>query len=418
MDFDLNAKELDGVTTKYLISGMTAKISFTSGNLAGYEFELHSYDHSTKTFTIIQQQDQNGYKFPSETSAAFQFSIGDKYVITDIFYPETYITSAEVELAAAAQQHLDTYKNPQVKYSLSVEAMFLKALVGNESSENIFNVGDYIQVSDTDLNAEVTLRIKSFSRDLINEYNYTLSIADRPITVSVITDIVNQTTGSTTVIKNNRLNDPARGRRNWMAAQELMNKVFDPEGFYYSESIKPLSIDTSMLSVGAKSMQFSLEGIIFQANYGGDVNEVIYSAGSLVHYAILDGSKNPRVWFIPSGGESLTTSAERYIYARCSRSGSGGTMVFSADKIIVDSNPLYYYFLVGMLSSEIDGARTMSLMYGFTTINGRFIKKTGPYTVSRRTYILLILTQGSFRETSSSLPGRLSRNTSRGSLVI
>ncbi|AZA64638.1 hypothetical protein EG345_07885 [Chryseobacterium carnipullorum] len=40
MDFDLNAKESDGVTTKYLVAGTSAKVHFNTGNLAGYEFEI------------------------------------------------------------------------------------------------------------------------------------------------------------------------------------------------------------------------------------------------------------------------------------------------------------------------------------------------------------------------------------------
>src|SRR5690606_16530741 len=45
MDFDL----FDGVggETTYLTQGNSAKIHFNTGNLAGYEFEVQKYDHST-----------------------------------------------------------------------------------------------------------------------------------------------------------------------------------------------------------------------------------------------------------------------------------------------------------------------------------------------------------------------------------
>lgn len=76
--FDLNAKEADGKTTKYLIEGTNAKIKFESGQLAGYEFDLHSYEHGTHKFVINKFQDENGTVFPSETSGAFQISVGDK----------------------------------------------------------------------------------------------------------------------------------------------------------------------------------------------------------------------------------------------------------------------------------------------------------------------------------------------------
>ena len=55
MDFDLNEKEADGITTKYLVTGTAAKIHFNTGNLAGYQFEIKKggYNHATKTFEII-----------------------------------------------------------------------------------------------------------------------------------------------------------------------------------------------------------------------------------------------------------------------------------------------------------------------------------------------------------------------------
>ncbi|WGU68258.1 hypothetical protein QIU19_13485 [Capnocytophaga canimorsus] len=50
--FNLNEKEADGQTTKYLLPNTTAKIHFNTGNLAGYQFDVQSYNHTTRTFTI------------------------------------------------------------------------------------------------------------------------------------------------------------------------------------------------------------------------------------------------------------------------------------------------------------------------------------------------------------------------------
>lgn len=71
--FDINAKNASGETL-YLISGVSAKVHFNSGNLAGYEFEVHAYDHATHKFTLVKQTDDRGNVFPSETSPAFQIS--------------------------------------------------------------------------------------------------------------------------------------------------------------------------------------------------------------------------------------------------------------------------------------------------------------------------------------------------------
>ena len=94
MDFDLNEKEADGVTTKYLLAGTPAKVHFNTGNLAGYEFEITSYDHATKMFTIRAFKDERDMEFPSETSAAFRFA-EDEHKIFDIAMSQRNIDAAE-----------------------------------------------------------------------------------------------------------------------------------------------------------------------------------------------------------------------------------------------------------------------------------------------------------------------------------
>src|SRR5690554_5240520 len=63
--FDLNAKDTEG-NTLYLLDGVSAKITFITGMLAGQTFEIEKYDHTTKMFTIIEFTDDRGLKFPSE----------------------------------------------------------------------------------------------------------------------------------------------------------------------------------------------------------------------------------------------------------------------------------------------------------------------------------------------------------------
>jgi hypothetical protein len=63
-----------------------------------------------------------------------------------------------------------------------------------------------------------------------------------------------------------------------------------------------------------------------------------------------------------------------YIYARCEKVGSAGTITFTTDQIKVDEDPTYYYFLLGVLHAAVDGVRWISLTYGATAINGRYIR--------------------------------------------
>lgn len=374
--FDLNETDASG-NTKWLISGVTAKLKVQSGNLAGYEFDIASYNHTTHAIVLKPFTDENGMKFPSESSAAFQFAVGDKYILTDINLPDSYVTAAESELQTAAAEYAATYAQPQVQYSLKIAENFLQRYAGEGTDVNIFNPGDSIPIQDSDIGVSKTIRITSFTRNLLKPYAYELELGDS-VTVSPLTRVIGELQGVQQVIEINQLADPSRARRNWMAAQEVLANVFDPDGQYYSEKIKPLSIETTMLSVGAKSQQLTLLGSRFEANYNNTANSVNIIGGTLSHYTI---EVTIRSWTMSSAVITLSNSASPYyLYAVCPRSGNAGTFQFDTTQRTVDGDSTNYYFLIGTISSVItddDGsrpARILSLTYGCSTVNGRFIK--------------------------------------------
>lgn len=375
MNFDLNEKDSAG-NTKWLIDGATAKVKFTTGNLAGYEFDIHKYDHATKEIQVVPFTDENGMKFPSETSAAFQFGVGDKYFFTDINLPDTYKTDAENKLLAEGNKAITEYSQPQVQYGLSIDENFIRQFAGELTVVNLFAVGDYIPVEDEDIGVNKSVRITAFTRDLLREYKYNITLGDS-VTKTTITRVIEDLQKIDNVIEINELADPSKARRNWKASQEVLANVFDPEGHYYSEKIKPLSIETTMLATGARSQQFVLQNTRFEPNYEGNPNTVKVVGGTLVHYTIAETVKS---WQLNTATFSnLVSGTVYYIYARCQKTGTAGNIVFDTVQRAVDGDPTYYYFLIGSLSSVItdtDGnrpARLIALTYGATTINGRFL---------------------------------------------
>lgn len=375
MNFDLNEKDSAG-NTKWLIDGATAKVKFTTGNLAGYEFDIHKYDHATKEIQVVPFTDENGMKFPSETSAAFQFGVGDKYFFTDINLPDTYKTDAENKLLAEGNKAITEYSQPQVQYGLSIDENFIRQFAGELTVVNLFAVGDYIPVEDEDIGVNKSVRITAFTRDLLREYKYNITLGDS-VTKTTITRVIEDLQKIDNVIEINDLADPSKARRNWKASQEVLANVFDPEGHYYSEKIKPLSIETTMLATGARSQQFVLQNTRFEPNYEGNPNTVKVVGGTLVHYTIAETVKS---WQLNTATFSnLVRGTVYYIYARCQKTGTAGNIVFDTVQRAVDGDPTYYYFLIGSLSSVItdtDGnrpARLIALTYGATTINGRFL---------------------------------------------
>jgi hypothetical protein len=388
MNFDLNEKDAEG-NTKWLIAGVNAKVHFNTGNLAGYEFDVHSYDHETKTIELVPFTDENVMKFPSEKSAAFQFAPGDKYFFIDINLPDAYITEAESKLADAGEEYYAQNRQPQVQYGLTIDENFIKQFAGNLTVVNLFAVGDYIPIEDADIGVNKSVRIIGFTRDLLKPYKYAITLGDA-VTKSTYTRLIADKIGIDRIIEINNLANPAKARRNWRASQEVLSMVFDPDGDYYSSKIKPLSIETTMLQTGAKSMQFVLQNVIFEPNYQGNPNYIRVSGGNLIHYTIEETIRN---WTIAATEFSeLVSNTAYYIYARCQKSGSAGSIILDTAQRKVEHEADYYTFMIGVLNSvQTDAgglrpARLISLTYGSSTINGRFIKTGKIESINGSTY--------------------------------
>ena len=373
--FDLNATNASGETL-YLINGVSAKIHFNTGNLAGYDFEVKSYDHATHEFTLLKTTDDRGDVFPSETSIAFQFGVGNEYKILDVAYPSDIEAEAEAKLAEVGNKYYDQNCQPKVQYGLSVTKAFLEKLVGtNDSVTNFFAPGDFLHVVDADIDVDKAIRIKSFVRNILDPYDYTLTISDITTNATITNRVISDLVELDKIVAINNLKDPTRARANWRSSREVLNMVFDPDGDYYTDKIKPGSIDTLALSVGAKSMQFGLINTVFQPNYNGNPRLVKWQGGVLTHYTIKEESA---VSWVMADGQTTLTGNDRayYLYAKCERNGNAGVFIFTTSQIKVEDDVNYYHFLVGTLSS-IDpelNVRSLALTYGFTMVNGRFIK--------------------------------------------
>lgn len=373
--FDINAKNASGETL-YLISGVSAKVHFNSGNLAGYEFEVHAYDHATHKFTLVKQTDDRGNVFPSETSPAFQISPNDTYKVLDIAYSRDIEEDAEKKLAEEGNKYYDQNSQPKVQYSVNVTKAFIEnKLALSDGITNVFAPGDYLPIKDDEIGVDKSIRIKSFTRNVLDPYDYSLTISDTQTKGDITTRVISDIVDIDKVLTINNLKDPAQARANWRSSREVLNMVFDPEtGGYYKNKITPESVDTMMLSVGAKSMQFGLINTVFEPNFNGNPNLFKWKGGVLTHYTI-DPDK-ARSWVLADGTTALQQNVPYYIYAVCNRDNSAGTMSISTTQHKVEESPNVYFFLIGILGS-IDAdtkVRAISLTYGFTTINGRFIK--------------------------------------------
>ena len=331
LDFNIN---------DHLISGVIAKIVFKSGALSGYEFDILNYDHATNTITFIPKEEANGAVIPD--TGSFQPEVGDQYTLVNIDMPTEYVEAAEAELLVEAQSYLDTVKSPRVIYTMEIDEKF------NRTNGVELGCGMQVTISDTELGIDSMIRIFSISLPLVNPQKITAQIADGiPYTTAerIIKD-VKQT--KTEVVQIDRTREE-NYREGAVRMRNFQNKVYNVDGYFNNENIRPNSIETLYLSVGAKSQNFLLNLVEIEANYGGDPNKLRISAGSLIHLEIqIEGLGY--IWAMDAHiFESLTPATYYYVYARCNSSALTGTWVLSETPINTESEAGFYHFWMGLL---------------------------------------------------------------------
>ena len=411
MDFDLCEKDANG--TKYLVDSVSAKITFTSGRLAGQQFELEAkggYDHATKKFRLIPFTDKRGLTVPMAQGEAYPIEVGNTYKITDIFLPESYEQNAEEDLWYAGYNDFKPSTQAKAKYSLTLDRLYFLEALSRDSDVCVFKVGDFVPVKDTRYGIEKQIRIQKITRNLLVEQDYQLTLSDTTA-ISIRTQTVLSVLDHEQIINNNRLRDLSKARRGWRTTEDLRNMVYDTDGFFDVDNIRPNSIDTNMLTVGSKSQQFVLTGVILQANVGGNPNAFLASEGILSHLTI--DPKRIRAWQMGGASFTVPSTAGYYLFARCSKTGEKGIWILTQTqyKFEPTEDPNNYYFLVGILSSlySDDNFRDFQTTYGFTRINGNTITTGRIVTSDGECYLDLDGNKFRIGDTSSSIDWNVTR---------
>lgn len=353
MDFDLNARE--NGNTKYLINGVPVKVTFNTGQLAGYTFEIkqHGYNTATKTFTLLKNQDEKAIEVPSET---LRPAVGDRYVLTDLIMPESYVTNAERELQQKAQQYLDENSRQRVIYTMVTDPIYFKA-----QNVNIV-LGSTIRAVDTDFNLDDNLRVIRLTKDLQNPYNVQFEVAERAEIAYIVREYFEEEKAKTALVQADKFS-AEMARRAYRFGKEISENVFDGEGYFNTEKIKPLSIETKLLSVGSRMQQFSLPDVVISVENATTVRN---TQGKIVHLTL---EEHPREWNIAANTQTGISAGFNYIYIKAQRIGSNASVFVSPEKITVDSDVAFYHFEAGYLGSVENGNRRIRMSHGFTQIN-------------------------------------------------
>lgn len=152
IDFDVNAQKA---------AGLDAKITFNTGQLAGYTFTINSYNHATKQFIINKNDAETALNIPSNV---LRPQVGDKYVLIDIVMPQSYVTNEENKLSVNGWAYYNENSDPKflLAYSATCDPLFI-------GQNNIaVTLGNTAVLSDADFAVNTELRISKYTRDLKN----------------------------------------------------------------------------------------------------------------------------------------------------------------------------------------------------------------------------------------------------------
>ncbi|MEZ2446130.1 hypothetical protein AB6805_30655 [Chitinophaga sp. RCC_12] len=206
IDFDVNAQ---------LLPGVTAKVTFNTGQLAGYTFDIAQFNNTTKRFTINLNKDEKAIDVPS---TLLRPQIGDEYVLVDIQMPNSYVVAAEAALTQKAQTLLDTASAPQFQLQVDCDPAYFRR-------KNLkIDIGDLIWIYDLQMGINQRIRVAAFTRAFDDEFNYQLTLADA-VTQQPITELYGATGDNSRQIQdiNSRLNN--RSSENNFVGQVFMADV-------------------------------------------------------------------------------------------------------------------------------------------------------------------------------------------------
>lgn len=349
IDFDLN---------KCLVSGETAQIIFKSGDLSGYQFDIHSFDNDTKTIKFNVYTEKDGTAYPTD---AIKPKIGDKYTLVNISMPQSYIDAAEASLRTKAVEYLAKNSVPNVTYKVNINPRFLKA------NGITFKAGDSVMIQDDSLGVKERLRLTEISYPILEPNSLTATIGDSvtyTVQERIIAQSVNNRQQILSVDKQNYENIRVANLR----MKDLKDSVYDPDGYFDSTNIKPGSIESLMLSVGAKSQNFELNSKII-ANYNGA--DKLYISAGILHHNEFQNSVSAD-WNVPETTIEPTDAKTCYLYAKCSKTTQDVLLMLNDSKTDADQEG-YYFLNVGILFAPVDGLRDFRGTYGQTSIIGNTI---------------------------------------------
>jgi len=385
-EFQITLKDIGFNISDYLSSAGEATISMEGGRCIGREF----------TITKVEEDTSQGYKtyiltcnrfLDTDISVAFPnnaytINAGDKFILLNIAMPDIYIEAASQRLLEEAKRYLELHDKPRYTFDPKIWSGYLANRLPLADS---LVEGKLMPVKDTDLEIQDTIPIQVLTikegESLLSQYEVTLS---EELVVSRIDKIIDNVKKVEQEVIRRREDIVRFTRQSWRHIQEVRREIANELLPEFGDSISPLTIETMMALVGSEQLQFVFvdsktepQHVISTVPQYDDTTGVLTIPASILKHLTLginaiSSSHNIadyKYWDI----EALTTGSLvsdklLRIYVRCSKTDTAGKFIVSEDVIAIEQEAGYYHFLMGYLTSEFDGLRSFSRLYGFTAI--------------------------------------------------
>lgn len=368
----------------YIIDGETPTIVFQSGMLSGEkEFEF-KYKHLERRFELVPQE-IDGITMPNST---FIPAVGNTYAIFGIMLPDSYIcdniakSGASWDMMREAVKHLWKNENQKFTFKGTLQSLYAKRNWVNIGGK--LKVGSYIHFSDTQFAKEgVDIRITGIKDFLTNPYAPVVEISNN-VSGQSLTSKLREIDAQEIVIADNHRNALQFTKRRFRDAKETMAMLEQSLMQEFTNSIKPITVETMAMLVGDESLQFRFVATadsttaIGHTFYYDNVHREFKTEGGIIQHMTLgiqtlSSQHEPseyKVWSIPKFTSApLDDGSKRYyLYIKAKSVGRDGMFILSEKAIKMEEVENYYHFLVGVLNSEYDGERSFTPLYGFTEI--------------------------------------------------
>lgn len=326
-----------------LIEGCTLMCTFTSGLLNGREFEC-AWEESTARIGLVPI-DENDVQIPF---GAYIPKAGDTFILWNLEMPKSAVDKAQQELLNEAIKYIEEVYTSTTETDCVSEA---EAFRKKGYSDQI-KVGQRISVeSGVFRNGKLSSRVIKYSYKLTKPYDISFTLASSRQT-GRLAKLENMIFDATQEVHSVGQVQRAISRRQWHDSEEMM-QMLD-------------SIQKQMVVVGDENNAFVTS---CKVEWNNTTQILKVSAGYLEHQSYKP-SNGDSAWSI-NGTQisfaSMSGDTPYYVFFACPKNGLAGEIGVDVD---LPQESDYYFFTLGILSSEYEGIRVFNQTSGLTTLAG------------------------------------------------